>query len=236
MVFVEVQRALLAAGYNPGAIDGVPGAKSRAAVREFQAGKGLKVDGIAGQLTQAALAQYAHPARAGRPADAIPAGLPWMVEAQRLIGTTEVAGKGNNVDILDWARPLDLVYDADEIPWCGLFTCHCLTSTLPDEPVPTQPLAARNWQRFGMAVTPQLGAVLVFWRGSKQGWSGHVGYYWGEDDVHYHVLGGNQSDQVNITRVAKSRLLSARWPISVPRSGITRRLTLSGTVISQNEA
>ena len=121
--------------------------------------------------------------------------------------------------LTSWARPLDLSYNADEIPWCGLFTCHCLTATLPDEPVPSQPLAARNWQGFGQAVMPQFGAVLVFWRGNKQGWSGHVGYYWGEDDIHYHVLGGNQSDQVNITRVAKSRLLAARWPLSVPPSG-----------------
>ncbi len=236
MVFIEVQRALLAAGHNPGLIDGVPGANSRAAIRAFQASKALKVDGIAGLQTQAALARFSTPSRAAHPADPIPAGLPWMVEATRLIGTTEVAGKGNNPDILDWARPLDLSYNADEIPWCGLFTCHCLTATLPDEPVPSQPLAARNWQGFGQAVMPQFGAVLVFWRGNKQGWSGHVGYYWGEDDIHYHVLGGNQSDQVNITRVAKSRLLAARWPLSVPPSGTVRRLTLSGTSISLNEA
>ena len=32
----------------------------------------------------------------------------------------------------------------------------------------------------------------------------------------FHVLGGNPSDAVTIARIAKSRLLGARWPSTVP--------------------
>jgi hypothetical protein len=53
---------------------------------------------------------------------------------------------------------------------------------------------------------------LVFERGS----SGHVGFAIGEDDANFFVLGGNQSDAVTIARIAKSRLLGARWPNTFP--------------------
>ena len=235
MIFTDVQRALSAAGFNPGPIDGVPGARSRAAIRAFQTRNGLVVDGIAGPITQNRLAVHLGGMVAPL-ANAIAAELPWMIEANRLVGTTEIAGKGHSPVIIGWAEALDLSYAADETPWCGLFVCHCLTATLPDAPVPTPPLAARSWQRFGKTVPPQFGAVLVFWRGSKQGWSGHVGFYWGEDDLCYHVLGGNQSNQVNITRVAKTRLLSARWPADLPAKGARRFMTANGANVSVNEA
>jgi hypothetical protein len=57
----------------------------------------------------------------------------------------------------------------------------------------------------------RIGSVLVFKRGS----GGHVGFAIGKDDTHFYVLGGNQSDAVTIARIAKSRLLCARWPSTV---------------------
>jgi hypothetical protein len=56
--------------------------------------------------------------------------------------------------------------------------------------------------------------VLVFWRGKRNGSLGHVGFYHSEDSQSYHVLGGNQSNSVNLTRIGKDRLLDARWPRS----------------------
>jgi peptidoglycan hydrolase-like protein with peptidoglycan-binding domain len=48
---VELQRRLLAAGYNPGPVDGIFGAQTKQAVMAFQRANGLVVDGIVGPLT-----------------------------------------------------------------------------------------------------------------------------------------------------------------------------------------
>ncbi|QSQ19981.1 peptidoglycan-binding protein [Pyxidicoccus parkwayensis] len=52
---VELQRLLTAAGFSPGAADGDFGAKTKAAVMDFQRARGLSVDGIVGPATWAAL-------------------------------------------------------------------------------------------------------------------------------------------------------------------------------------
>ena len=80
---------------------------------------------------------------------------------------------------------------------------------LPNEPLlgvlGTNPYWARNWLLFGQDTKPVTGAALVF----EPGPGGHVGFALGQDDTHFVVLGGNQSDAVTIGRIAKSRLLGA---------------------------
>ena len=76
----------------------------------------------------------------------------------------------------------------------------------------TNPYWARNWLLFGQETKPVTGAVLIFERGS----GGHVGFAVGQDDTHFYVLGGNQSDAVTIARIAKPRLLGARWRATYP--------------------
>ena len=76
----------------------------------------------------------------------------------------------------------------------------------------TNPYWARNRLLLGQESKPVTGAVLIFERGS----GGHVGFAIGQDDTNFFVLGGNQSDAVTIARIAKSRLLGARWPASYP--------------------
>ena len=52
---VRLQTALRDAGFSPGAIDGIYGSQTVAAVKAFQRSRGLVVDGIAGRRTQNAL-------------------------------------------------------------------------------------------------------------------------------------------------------------------------------------
>jgi peptidoglycan hydrolase-like protein with peptidoglycan-binding domain len=54
-VVLELQRALTAAGYDPGAADGTFGEQTEAAVIAFQQANGLSVDGRVGPETAAAL-------------------------------------------------------------------------------------------------------------------------------------------------------------------------------------
>lgn len=52
MTIKQVQQLLDYLGYDPGAVDGVDGRLTQAAVRRFQGAEGLTVDGIAGEQTQ----------------------------------------------------------------------------------------------------------------------------------------------------------------------------------------
>jgi uncharacterized protein (TIGR02594 family) len=172
----------------------------------------LRPDGIVGPKTLAAL--FDSPAEA--PTSPL---LPWMTEAENLMGTAEVLGPRSNPVILDWAKNLDVHYSGDDVPWCGLFVAHCIGSTMPDEILPSNPLGARRWETFGDPAAPRLGAVMVFWRKSLTSGLGHVGFYTGEDDTAYRILGGNQSDKVCLTWIAKDRFVKARWPRSAASLG-----------------
>ena len=162
--------------------------------------------------------------------------LVWFQEARRLIGTREDPTSGNNPQILDWAKDQGIPYGGDDIPWCGLFVGHCVGSTLTSEPLPTNILGARSWERFGVKTDPSPGAVMVFWRKSRQSGLGHVGFYAGEDDGAYRILGGNQSDSVSLAWVGKDRLLGARWPSSVPGMVAQPVQVARNDTLSWNEA
>lgn len=139
-----------------------------------------------------------------------------LVEALKLYGTKEIIGKANNPLILDWAIEVGgsvaKEYKADSIPWCGL--AMAVVAKRAQKEIPENPLWALNWQKFGeKADKPSLGDILVFKRKTATGTAGHVGIYIGEDSACYHVLGGNQSDAFNITRIPKERLVAARRPL-----------------------
>jgi len=162
---------------------------------------------------------------------------PRMLEAMLgIFGTLEAPGTRDNPVILAWAKEVGVSgYKKDSVAWCGLaMAVAAKRAGWPYQPE-GNPLWARNWAEWGTAVaTPMLGDVLVFPRGK----GGHVSLYVGEDDSHFHILGGNQSDSVTIVRKAKSPLLAARrspWRVSQP--GNVRRVFLSpkGAPISKKE-
>lgn len=226
----EIQQALAAAGYLPGPIDGIWGRQTAGAVRLFQSDHGLEIDGSVGPQTLAAL-------QSGAASPDLSAPFVWYAEAQRQYRTKEGPGPANNPVILDWASELGIPYKSDDIPWCGLFVAHCIGSTLDREPLPSNPLGARAWERFGIVTPPTPGALLVFWRQSRQSGLGHVGFYVGEDEGAFCVLGGNQSDQVSLAWIARDRLLSARWPATFPpTTAKPRKLADRTTDFSIDEA
>lgn len=133
-----------------------------------------------------------------------------VVEFIKIYGVAESPGTGDNPVIIGWAKEvgLDDVYVHDSTAWCGLEMA-ILTYRAGKEIV-KEPLWALNWAKFGVAVqTPMLGDVLVF----KRTGGGHVGIYIGQDDLAYHVAGGNEGDKSTIIRILKSRLYAARRPI-----------------------
>lgn len=175
-----------------------------------------------------------------------------LTEALKLYGTKEVIGSGNNPVILAWADEVAAHvktnyakwagnwFDKDSIAWCGLFMAVVACRASQDRPSrfpPVQYLSALEWANFGVAVGKKqamLGDTLVFQRTG----GGHVGLYVGEDTTHYHVLGGNQSDMVNIMRLEKTRCVAVRRPPYIITPGNVRKIILSsaGVPVSTNEA
>jgi uncharacterized protein (TIGR02594 family) len=157
----------------------------------------------------------------------------WMALARGHIGVREVPGPRHEPVIQSWLRKLGSTWKDDETPWCGTFVAACLQDA--GQPIITQWASSRAWAKYGANLRPDRlapGAILIFWRGSPAGWQGHVGFYAGEDATHYHVLGGNQSNAVNIQRIAKTRLLAARWPRGVPVAGGPVWLNAGGAAAS----
>jgi len=65
---IEIQTALKNAGFYTGKVDGKVGAKTKAAVEEFQKANGLKVDGKVGPKTWQSLGQHLNQAAPAAPA------------------------------------------------------------------------------------------------------------------------------------------------------------------------
>lgn len=215
-----VQARLAVLGHDPGPIDGLRGPRTDAAIVAFKRAVGLRARPYLGPITLAALFPPVTSAK-----------LPWMAEAMRVRGLHE---RRDTAALRRWFGKGLAWLDPREVPWCGAFVETCLRQHGIGD-LPENPLGARNWQGFGLGVPPSFGAVLVFWRGSRRGWKGHVGFYVGEDATHYHVLGGNQSNAVTITRIAKTRLLAARWPGDIPHEAAPILLTANGVPVTHNE-
>lgn len=160
-----------------------------------------------------------------------------LVEAIKHIGTKEIIGKDHNRKILDWAKEIGWheVYTNDEIPWCGLFIGYC--AKMAKVQVVKNPLRALDWNNYGTSVSAgeeMLGDILTFTRSG----GGHVGIYVGEDKTHFHVLGGNQNNEVSVTRIDKKRLSQGRrtaWKVGRPLNVRKVFFDASGAV-SENEA
>lgn len=160
--------------------------------------------------------------------------LPKLInEALKLYGTTEKVGPTSNPTIMDWSKEVEVPYADDSVPWCGLFAAVVVQRA--GKAFPTGPLWARNWAKYGTrSDDPGLGDVLVFARGT----GGHVGFYVGQDDTAFHVLGGNQGDKVSIVRIGKDRLIAARrtkWTVAQPAS-VREYILAADGAISENEA
>ena len=140
----------------------------------------------------------------------------WMPIAQSYVGQKEVKG-GENPVILGYFEAVGHGWvKEDEVPWCAAFVGGCLEEAGYKS---TGSLAARSYLDWGQKVTqPQYGDVVVFWRGSKKSWQGHVAFYVRETDKSVVVLGGNQGNKVSVTTYPKSRVLGYRRPSTLSNS------------------
>jgi len=155
----------------------------------------------------------------------------WLTAAYKYDGLREIRGPKHNPTIIKWLEKLNAWWRDDETPWCGVFCAAVMQEV--GLPYPKLYMRAKAWSDYGALLRPDRlapGAILVF--GRKGG--GHVGFYVGEDAGFYYVLGGNQSNAVNVMKLGKSRLVASRWPRGEPVIG--GPVYMKGGMVSTNEA
>jgi uncharacterized protein (TIGR02594 family) len=210
---LDIQRRLLALGYDPGPTDGVLGRRTIRAIRAFQLDAGLEKDGVAGPKTVAAMNEHggispAHPALSK---EITP---PWIENVERVIGLQEKRDNKQLRDYLD--SDGETVGDPARIPWCGDTIQTPLALTLPDEALPANPYYALNWAEWGVEVPHGMVPLGAVGTKARKG-GGHVFFIVGHDATYFHALGGNQSNSICIVKIRKSDLHGTlRWPSTYP--------------------
>lgn len=155
----------------------------------------------------------------------------WVQIALAEQGQAEIAGGVHNPRIVAYHAVTGLKAKDDETPWCASFVGWCLAEAGLKS---TSSAAARSYETWGVRLEqPVLGAVVTFTRAG----GGHVGFYMGQRDGKWLILGGNQSNRVSIMPYDPNRMTAIRWPAGVPlpvavqplaKSGVIRGSMLSG--------
>ena len=117
----------------------------------------------------------------------------------------------------------------DETAWCAAFVGSVLAQCGISG---TNKLNARSYLKWGNSVdinNAKQGDVVVFWRGSKDSWKGHVAFYSEHDANNVYVLGGNQGNAVSIQSYPLSRLLDVR-SMAQPRTSVAQSKTVQASV------
>ncbi|EDN67077.1 conserved hypothetical protein [Beggiatoa sp. PS] len=133
---------------------------------------------------------------------------PWFDIAKRELerGVREIPGRIHNPRIVEYHQSTTYRATTDEVPWCSSFVNWCMQQAGIKG---TKNARAASWLNWGQKLnSPRPGCVVVV----KTSSSHHVAFYDSIARNRILLLGGNQSDQVKISRYSKSSLRAYRWP------------------------
>lgn len=146
---------------------------------------------------------------------------PALLEAAgRYLGIEEWPGARQNPAVLELFQKSGnpQVHD-DETSWCAAFVGAVLAELgLPN----TGRLNARSYLEWGAPVgmaEAKPGDVVILWRGSPQGWQGHVAFLLGFEGDAVILRGGNQGNRVSDAPYPTSRILGIRRAVSASGTG-----------------
>lgn len=158
--------------------------------------------------------------------------LKWLEEAKKHIGLVEIKGAKHSPEIVKmWADIKNSGIKDDETPWCAAFVGACLERAGIKS---TRSGGSQSYLNWGeVLVKPIPGCIVVF----KRDGGGHVGFVTAVDQTgNLMVLGGNQSDAVNIKPFKTERVVGYRWPTGVAKPEATLAAVVSDGKVSTNEA
>jgi len=187
---VSVQQLLIHHGDDPGAVDGIYGPTTAAAVRRFQKHAGLRVDGVVGAHTLEALTSTTPaplaPQHPGRPAPGELA-LAWMLER---VGMT--------ADPAPHHCPITEEFRLGDVAWCmetvSLAFKHGANYILGD----SLPHPWGYWDGRGFAYVP----AFESWAKTRGFWIGRVQVPKPGDVACYSWNGGSTPEHVGIVKEA----------------------------------
>lgn len=135
-----------------------------------------------------------------------------LMKASEELGTKEWRGTPSNPRVDAYFDEIDADGDShyeDDTPWCAAFVGAILKRCRMGH---TGKLNARSYEKWGVSTknSPLPGDIVVYWRGSRNGWKGHVGFFLKHDNGYIYTLGGNQGDAVTVARYSDDRLLDIR--------------------------
>ena len=147
------------------------------------------------------------------------------------LGQKEISGPEDNPTIVNYAREAGFSWvDDDETPWCSIFVNWVAKKAGLKG---SGQANARSWLLVGINVdtAPEPGDVVVFWRGSRDSWLGHVGFFLGfsKDGRRIYCLGGNQGNQVSVSAFSIDNLLGFR------RLGSQGRVSIPDPVLKKGD-
>ena len=129
------------------------------------------------------------------------------------LATTEIIGKNDNPSVIRYFHEIGHTWvKHDEVAWCAAFwNWVCLKSFCEK----TGKLNAQSFLEVGTHINPidaKFGDTVVLWRDSPTSWKGHVGGFvgWSKDRRFVYLIGGNQSNQVNIKRYLSKKIKGIR--------------------------
>ena len=131
----------------------------------------------------------------------------YIARARSQIGVKEIAGEIDQLQILSYFGATTFKASHDEVPWCAAFVCWCLEN---EGITATRSAWALSFKNWGTELKfPERYCIAIF----KRNGGGHVGFVVGiTDDNCLLILGGNQHNEVNITKFSMADAISYRRP------------------------
>ncbi len=143
----------------------------------------------------------------------------WIKYAMKELGVKERRGKrASNPRVEQYHDAVGLPWAKDDVPWCGAFVGFCMLKA--GYKIPKDAARALSWRRWGKSAgKPVFGAIAV----KKRKGGGHVTFVVGQKGDILYCLGGNQHDEVCVSRYKKSVFIDFRIPKDyLPQIALTK--------------
>jgi uncharacterized protein (TIGR02594 family) len=156
--------------------------------------------------------------------------------AEDYLGVKEYPAAKHNDQIVKFFADAGHGYvQDDETPWCAAFVGAVLAECGVKG---SGKLNARSYMDWGHPVdiaNAEKGDIVVFWRGSKDSWKGHVAFFSHVEGDKIYVLGGNQGNAVSVAPYPAERLLGVRR-LKQPRKKKVQSKTVQASMIQVTTA